>query len=113
MEHGGGIGGEENRNFRSRTSLFPLRWLIMPLNISLHFEHHLNYNVPWYLLPSYHRALREIVPAPLQPEVFNTRVWDQLMGRLGRLPDHARPYLEVQPGGARAPVVASPDQPGR
>jgi hypothetical protein len=29
-------------------------------------------------------------------QVFNTRVWDQLMGQLGRLPDHVRPYLEAQ-----------------
>ena len=81
LEHGGKIGKEENRYFRSRTSLFPFRWLLMPLNISLHFEHHLNYCVPWYDLPRYQRALREVVPAHLQPYVFNQDVWDQLAGR--------------------------------
>ena len=81
LEHGGEIGREENRNFRSRTSLFPFRWLLMPLNISLHFEHHLNYCVPWYNLPRYQRALREIVPRELQPVLFNEDVWEQLAGR--------------------------------
>jgi NAD(P)-dependent dehydrogenase (short-subunit alcohol dehydrogenase family) len=85
-------------NFCSRTSLFPLRWLIMPLNISLHFEHHLDYCVPWYRLSGYHRAARELVPAPLRPEVFNVRVWEQLMGRVGRLPDPVRPYRMAPPG---------------
>ena len=85
LEHGGELANEPNRHFRSRTSLFPLRWLVMPLNISLHFEHHLNYCVPWYLLPAYQHALREIVPPEVAAELFNTRVWDQLMGRKGRL----------------------------
>jgi|SRR5215213_477203 len=80
LEHGGEIGKEENRHFRSRTSLFPFRWLLMPLNISLHFEHHLNYCVPWYKLPRYQRKLREVVPAHLQPYVFNEDVWELLTG---------------------------------
>ncbi len=81
LEHGGKIGKEENRYFRSRTSLFPFRWPLMPLNISLHFEHHLNYCVPWYDLPRYQRALREVVPAHLHPYLVNEDVWEQLTGR--------------------------------
>ena len=81
LEHGGAIGGDPNRVFRSRTSLFAFRWLVMPLNISLHFEHHLNYCVPWYKLPRYQRALRRIVPPELQSVVFNEDVWEQLAGR--------------------------------
>ncbi len=81
LEHGGAIRFDENRLFRSRTSLFPFRWFLMPLNISLHFEHHLNYCVPWYNLPRYQRALRQIVPPELQPVVFNEDVWEQLAGR--------------------------------
>ncbi len=90
MEHGGAIAHEPDRNFRSRTSLFPLRSVLMPLNISLHFEHHLNYCVPWYLLPSYHRALRPIVPPALWPVFWNTRVLDQLRGRFDGVPADAR-----------------------
>jgi fatty acid desaturase len=81
MEHGGRIGKDPNRLFRSRTSLFPLRWLLMPLNISLHFQHHLNYHVPWYDLPRYQRALRGVVPAQVQSLVFNEDVWEQIAGR--------------------------------
>lgn len=96
MEHGGGITDEPNRNLRSRTSFFPFRWLLMPLNISIHFEHHLNYCVPWYDLMAYHRALEAIVPPEVQPEIFNYDVWDQLMGRKGRLPSHLRHLLDVE-----------------
>lgn len=107
MEHGGPIALEENRNFRSRTSFFPLRWLLMPFNISLHFEHHLNYCVPWYLLPSYHRALRAVVPAPLWPEVWNTRVLAQLAGQIGGLPEAVRPLLQDEPGSIDADLVTA------
>lgn len=93
LEHGGAISQEENRNLRSRTSLFPLRHLFMPLNISLHFEHHLNYCVPWYDLGKYHRAIKAQTPEALQPYLFNTHVVDQLMGRLGAFPDELRPLL--------------------
>ena len=81
LEHGGKIGQDQNRYFRSRTSLFPLRQLVMPLNISMHFEHHLNYCVPWYDLPRYHRALRDVIPEHVQRHVFNRDVWPQLTGR--------------------------------
>ena len=70
---------------RSRTSLFPLRRVLMPFNISMHFEHHLNPGVPWYELPRYHAALRGIIPRPLQPAIFNTQLREQLAGRLGRI----------------------------
>lgn len=93
LEHGGPVAHEENRNLRSRTSLFPLRHLIMPLNISLHFEHHLNYCVPWYDLGKYHRALEAIAPEKLHAYLFNTRAFDQLMGRVGTFPDDVRPLL--------------------
>jgi fatty acid desaturase len=45
MEHGGTIGRREQGFLRSCSSFFPLRWLFMPLNISLHFEHHLNVRI--------------------------------------------------------------------
>lgn len=93
LEHGGPIAQEENRNLRSRTSLFPLRHLLMPLNISLHFEHHLNYCVPWYDLGKYHNALKAQTPAALRPYLYNTRVVDQLLGRMGAFPKELRPLL--------------------
>ncbi len=86
LEHGGAIGLEPHPLLRSRTSLFFGRRLLMPFNISLHFEHHLNFNVPWYLLPKYHLRLRQIVPPPLQPFVFNTKCWEQLLGRTHPIP---------------------------
>jgi fatty acid desaturase len=90
LEHGGGIAHEENRNLRSRTSFFPLRWLIMPLNISLHFEHHLNYCVPWYDLHRYHRAILPLVPKLVAAELVHHSAWEQLMGRRGELSTAAR-----------------------
>jgi fatty acid desaturase len=80
MEHGGNIGRHEQLFLRSCSSFFPLRWLLMPLNISLHFEHHLNSCVPWYDLMNYHRELEKIVPAEIRPQVFhyNSEVWQQI-----------------------------------
>lgn len=104
LEHGGEIATEENRNLRSRTSLFLLRPLIMPLNISIHFEHHLNYCVPWYKLMDYHRVLRPLVPEVAQPLIFNTQIWDQVMGRLGRFPESLRGllYIDLEANGAES-----------
>jgi fatty acid desaturase len=80
MEHGGEIGCRENPLMRSCSSFFSLRNIIMPLNISLHFEHHLNYCVPWYDLLNYHKELRIIVPGQVQKDVFksNLQVWKQI-----------------------------------
>lgn len=80
MEHGGEIGRREQPFLRSCSSFFPLRWLLMPLNISLHFEHHLNYCVPWYDLMNYHHALEKIVPREIRSQVFHYdfEVWQQI-----------------------------------
>jgi fatty acid desaturase len=86
LEHGGEVGRDHNRFLRARTSLFPMRQILLPLNISLHFEHHLNYCVPWYDLPRYHRALLDVVPRQMQPFVFNRDLRGQLWGRKGRTP---------------------------
>jgi fatty acid desaturase len=107
LEHGGPIAFEANRNLRSRTSLFPLRHLLMPLNISLHFEHHLNYCVPWYDLGRYHRALSAITPEPLRAYIFNAHVVDQLMGRVGAFPDDVRDLL-VDDNAKGMPVAEQP-----
>ena len=83
LEHGGAIGREPDPYLRSRSTLFALRHLIMPFNVTLHFEHHLNYSVPWYDLPRYQRDLRAIVPATVLAGVINERPLAQLRGRLG------------------------------
>jgi fatty acid desaturase len=83
LEHGGPIGHEEDPFLRSRSTFFPGRFFLMPFNISLHFEHHLNYGVPWYELLRYHRDLEEIVPEHVREDVWNHRPLSQLAGALG------------------------------
>ena len=80
MEHGGARSQAENPFLRSASSLFPLRQLVMPLNISLHFEHHLHAGVPWYRLGGYHQALRERLPEEVRSIVLNKNgeVWQQI-----------------------------------
>ena len=80
IEHGGAVGRRENFLLRSCSSFFPLRNILMPFNISLHFEHHLNYCVPWYDLVDYHRQVTEIVPPELEADIFkfNGEVWQQI-----------------------------------
>lgn len=104
LEHGGAIGRERSPFLRSRTSLFLLRPLLMPFNITLHFEHHLNFQVPWYDLPRYQRDLRAIVPEAVQADVFNHHLFDQMAGRLGGVSEEAR--LAHEPQGAVAPAPA-------
>jgi fatty acid desaturase len=83
LEHGGAIGQEEDPFLRSRTTLFFGRFFLMPFNISLHFEHHLNYGVPWYELVRYHRDLRTVVPEHVKAAVWNHHPLLQLAGVLG------------------------------
>jgi fatty acid desaturase len=84
MEHGGEIGQRENPFLRSCSSFFPLRRILMPFNISYHFEHHLNYCVPWYDLKKYHRELRKVIPQEWQHRIWhnNREVWAQLVGQV-------------------------------
>ncbi len=84
MEHGGDYGKQVDPFLRSCSSFFPLRWLFMPLNISLHFEHHLHYCVPWYDLMKYHRELMKLVPQELHHIYWhrNGEIWSQLKGQI-------------------------------
>jgi fatty acid desaturase len=77
MEHGGEALTQENQFLQSRSSFFPLRSIFMPLNISLHFEHHLNYCVPWYDLMKYHKEIKKVLPEDVQKQIFpaNLQVW--------------------------------------
>ena len=90
QEHGSGLAQEPDFVLRSRTYLYALAPLTSPLNINYHFEHHANFNVPWYLLPAYHRRLLEVVPAALQPYIFHRRYLDQAAGRFEAIPDALR-----------------------
>ncbi|NET35308.1 MAG: hypothetical protein F6K19_25315, partial [Cyanothece sp. SIO1E1] len=80
MEHGGKLGQQENPFCRSCSSFFPLRGVLMPFNISLHFEHHLNDCVPWYHLMKYHQALKPSIPPEVATDALHTngQVWQQI-----------------------------------
>lgn len=82
LEHGGEIAFHPEPLLRSRTSLFTLRPLVMPLNISMHFEHHLNHTVPWYELVNYHRAILPLVPEEIRDNLFNRDLISQVLGKL-------------------------------
>jgi fatty acid desaturase len=70
FEHGGELGRDPNTLLRSRSTDLPLRGLLLPFNISLHFQHHLSPRVPWYELPRYGRKLLEIVPPEERGRIF-------------------------------------------
>lgn len=93
LEHGGPIGRHENPLLRSRSTFLPLRWLLMPFNISLHFEHHLNATVPWYALPAYHHAIVGLVPDAERSTYFSTSA----RSNLRELDVRARPAVNSQP----------------
>lgn len=87
LEHGGEIAFDPDRLLRSRSSIVPFRWLLPMFYVTIyHFEHHLNYAVPWYDLPRYHRDVRALTPEPLRPEIFNADLIGQLTGRKGPIP---------------------------
>jgi fatty acid desaturase len=90
QEHGAGLAQEPDFLLRSRTYLYPLAPLTSPFCINYHFEHHANFNVPWYLLPAYHQRLRQIVPEPLQPYIFHHDYLEQLAGKKLRIPAELR-----------------------
>ena len=102
QEHGSGLAHEPDFVLRSRTYLYRLAPLTSPLNINYHFEHHANFNVPWYLLPDYHNVMRRIVPEELQPYIFHSRYLDQAAGRFPCIPAQLREQfgIEALPAGA-------------
>ena len=80
QEHGAGLAHEDDAFLRSRTYFYPLQWLFSPFNINYHYEHHANFNVPWYLLPTYHAKVKEIIPASLQNYYIHHEYIGQMMG---------------------------------
>jgi len=90
LEHGGAIAFDPERLLRSRSSIVGWRALLPMFYVTIyHFEHHLNYAVPWYDLPRYHRDIRDLVPAELRPSIFNAELYAQLAGAKGPIPRHA------------------------
>jgi len=86
LEHGGPIADDPERLFRSRSTIVRWRVCLPMFYVTLyHFEHHLNYAVPWYDLPRYHRDVRALVPAALQRDIFNADLLAQLAGHKGRI----------------------------
>ena len=81
QEHGSGLAFEPDPLLRSRSYFYPFQLIFSPFNINYHYEHHANFNVPWYLLPKYHRALRNILPTDVQPYYFHREYIQQLLGK--------------------------------
>ena len=65
MEHGGHSLSQENINLRSKSSRFFGDGILMPMNIALHFEHHLNMHVPWYRLKKFYQLTKKNSPKEL------------------------------------------------
>lgn len=80
QEHGANLQFEPDPLLRSRSYFYPLQWLFSPFNINYHYEHHANFNVPWYRLPKYHKILRTVLPEDVQPYYFHHEYVAQLMG---------------------------------
>ena len=97
QEHGCGLKDEVFPELRSRTYLYPLSFMMSPFNINFHFEHHANFNVPWYLLPAYHEKLKSIVPGELYPYIFHHEWFQQLSGKKDLIPDELRPLTFAEP----------------
>ena len=98
QEHASNLEKEEDPACRSRTYFYPLRHLLIPFNMNYHLEHHLNFKVPWYELPAYHLAVREIMPATLHPYFFTetpSAFLQQLAGSRARVPGELRHLLRA------------------
>ena len=80
QEHGAGLADEPYPILRSRTYFYPMQTFFSPFNIHYHYEHHANFNVPWYLLPAYHQEVKRLIPSHLQDYYIHSEYWAQLMG---------------------------------
>jgi fatty acid desaturase len=80
LEHGGRIALDPNPFLRSRSTLSPWLERLMPFDINLHFEHHLNPTVPWYRLREYQHAILPHIPPSQRDRLLNPRALAQLHG---------------------------------
>jgi len=98
QEHGSALRHEPDPWLRSRTYFYPLWHLFSPFFINYHFEHHLNFSVPWYLLPAYHRACLQLMPEELRPYLLTRGAGEYLAqagGTRPNIPDALRGLVEV------------------
>jgi len=96
QEHGSGLATEQDPYLRSRTYFYPSQKLTSPFNIHYHFEHHANFNVPWYRLPAYHAKVLELMPEPLYPYYLtrgSKEFVQQLSGQRDLPPAELEPLL--------------------
>lgn len=101
QEHAAHLEREEDPACRSRTYFYPLWRLFIPFNMNYHLEHHLNFKVPWYRLPAYHREVRRLMPEALHPYFFTTSLGpflQQVAGSRSRVPDELRHLLRTDLG---------------
>jgi len=71
MEHSGSLKDETDIDLRSMSSFFFGRHILLPFNISLHFEHHLIMNIPWYNLMKFHKSIQSYLPNEIIDKVYN------------------------------------------
>ena len=100
QEHGSNLIQMKDPYLRSRTYFYPGRWLFSPFCINYHFEHHANFNVPWYRLKAYHRRVLQLMPEEFQP-YFLTRGLQQTVQQIAgtrALPPEAQIYGTTDTG---------------
>lgn len=98
QEHGSALRHEPDPWLRSRTYFYPLWPIFSPFFINYHFEHHLNFSVPWYLLPAYHKEILRLMPEDLKPYLLTRgagEYWAQIAGRRPNIPDEMRGLVEI------------------
>lgn len=67
QEHPLGSELEADPYLRGHTLVGWIAWVVAPFNQNYHLEHHLNFQVPWYSAPAYHRRIKGIVPPEIWP----------------------------------------------
>lgn len=98
QEHGSELREEPDPWLRSRTYFYPLWPLFSPFCMNYHFEHHINFAVPWYLLPAYHRVCLKLMPEELRPYLltYGAREYlTQAAGTRPRIPEALRGLVEA------------------
>jgi fatty acid desaturase len=81
QEHGSNLKFEKMPEMRSRTYRAWFAVVIFPYNVNYHFEHHLSMVVPWYRLPAYACAIRQLLPVPVRNSV-QTNGFGQFLDQL-------------------------------
>ncbi|MAE57506.1 MAG: hypothetical protein CME69_01420 [Halobacteriovorax sp.] len=83
MEHSGDVLNDPVNIEKTKSSTFIGQSILMPFNISLHFEHHLAPLVPWYNLDKLHDKYQDVIPEGHKRKYYNNgwkEVFIQLRG---------------------------------